>query len=56
MLFQIGIVLIGIGGIGNCVAAWLEHKTGEPIYMSMMKVFSALVGVGGGLCALATIT
>jgi len=54
MLFQVGLTLIGLGGMGNCMAAYLEYKAGEPIYMTLMKIFSAMVGIGGGLCALAT--
>jgi len=51
-----GLLLIGIGGIGNILAYRAEIKSGEPKHIAAMKIFSLMIAVGGFLCGLAGVS
>jgi len=51
-IYLAGWCLIGISGIGNTAAVIMEIKAKEPKYLTLMKIFSFLTGLGGVLVGL----
>lgn len=49
---EVGLLLMGIGSIGEIAAVILEIKKREPIYAIMMKIFPWVFAVGAVLFSL----
>jgi len=52
MIFYFGWLLIAVSAVGNLTAAYMEWKSREPVYLTLMKIFSLLLGIGGVLVGL----
>ena len=52
VLWWIGWTILTVGAIGNCAAAYMEYRSKEPIYLTLMKIFSLCFGIGGVLIGL----
>jgi len=52
LLWWIGWGILTVGAIGNLIAAYMEYRSREPVYLTLMKIFSLCFGVGGVLIGL----
>ena len=52
ILWSLGWILVTVGAIGTVAAVAMEVKAREPIYLVIMKITTALFGIGGILIGL----